>query len=129
MTGARTSSGLCGFTWYIQHILNRLYSYSCDIDKSKVICAIEEIISESAYAYENLMKAYPTGCVRLLKAIAREGCVKELTSGKFITTHQLKAASSVKTSISKLIDNELVYSTEEGYIVYDRFMNEWLKRV
>ena len=118
-----------GHTWYIQHILNRLYSYSCDIDKSKVICAIEEIISESAYAYENLMKAYPTGCVRLLKAIAREGCVKELTSGKFITTHQLKAASSVKTSISKLIDNELVYSTEEGYIVYDRFMNEWLKRV
>lgn len=118
-----------GHTWYIQHILNRLYSYASDIDKSKVVCAIEEIVTESAYAYESLMKAYSSGSVRLLKAIAHEGCVKEITSGRFIATYQLRAASSVKTSINKLIDNELVYLTEKGYIIYDRFMNEWLKRL
>lgn len=118
-----------GHTWYIQHILNRLYSYASDIDESKVVCAIEEIVAESSYAYESLMKAYPTGSVRLLKEIAREGCVKEITSGRFIATYQLRAASSVKTSINKLIDNELVYPAEKGYIIYDRFMNEWLKRL
>ena len=118
-----------GHTWYIQHVLNRLYSYASDIDESKVICGIEEIVTESAYAYENLMKAYPAGSVRLLKAIACEGCVKEITSGKFIATYQLRAASSVKTSINKLVDNELVYPTDKGYIIYDRFMNEWLKRL
>lgn len=117
-----------GHTWYIQAILNRLYGYSAVIDIATVDIAVREIVEESTYAYENLLAAYPAGSVRLLKAIALEGCVKEITSGEFITKHKLKAASSVSSTIKKLLDCELVYKTPEGYIVYDRFLNEWLRR-
>lgn len=116
-----------GRTWYIQSILNRLYGYSAAIDEKLVTYAVAEIVAESTYAYENLLNAYPSGSVRLLKAIASERCVKEILSGDFISQHKLKAASSVNSAIKKLVGNELVYRTEEGYIVYDRFMGEWLR--
>jgi len=63
-----------------------------------------------------------------LKAIAREGCVKEVLAGDFISRHRLRAASSVSASLKKLLDNELIYQTPCGYIIYDRFMSEWLRK-
>ena len=58
----------------------------------------------------------------------KENCVKEINSGDFITRNNLKAASSVNSSLKKLIDKELIYKTAHGYIVYDRFMAIWLRR-
>ena len=108
--------------------MNRLYGYKVAIDVDTVEIAIREIVEESTYAYENLLVAYPAGNIRLLKAIALEGCVKEITAGEFIARHHLKAASSVNSAIKKLLNNELVYKATNGYIVYDRFLNEWLRR-
>ena len=112
----------------MQNLLNRLYSYHLDVDMPLVAYATGQIISEQSYSYADLLKAYPAGNVRLLKAIAREGCVKEVLSGDFIAKHKLRAASSVSASLKKLLDNELVYQTANGYIIYDRFMGEWLRR-
>lgn len=67
--------------------------------------------------------------VRLLKAIAKEGCVKEALAGDFISKYRLRAASSVSSALKKLIGNELVYQTADGYIIYDRFMGEWLRKL
>ena len=30
--------------------------------------------------------------------------------------------------MKKLLENELVYQTADCYIIYDRFMGEWLRR-
>lgn len=100
-----------GHTWYIQCILNRLYGYNRDVDTELVVYATEQIVSEQSYSYADLLKAYSAGHVRLLKAIAREGCVKEVLAGDFISRHRLRAASSVSASLKKLLDNELVYQT------------------
>lgn len=116
-----------GHTWYVQSLLNRLYGYNRDVDMELVAYATQQIISELSYSYADLLKAYSAGNVRLLKAIAREGCVKEVLSGDFISKHKLRAASSVSASLKKLLDNELVYQTANGYIIYDRFMGEWLR--
>lgn len=116
-----------GHTWYVQCLLNRLYGYNCDVDMDLVAYAIDQIVSEMSYSYADLLKAYSPGHVRLLKAIAREGCVKEVLSGDFIGRHKLRAASSVSASLKKLVDNEMVYQTPRGYIIYDRFMGEWLR--
>lgn len=115
-----------GHTWYIQSILNRLYGYNRNVDWELVRYTLEQIISEASYSYADLMKAYSPGQVRLLKAIANEGCVKEILAGDFISKYNLRATSSVKASLKKLLDNELIYQTSEGYIIYDRFMNEWI---
>lgn len=116
-----------GHTWYVQNLLNRLYGYNRDVDIDLAEYANKQIISEQSYFYADLLTAYSAGHVRLLKAIAREGCVKEVLSGDFISRHRLRAASSVKSALKKLLDNELVYPSENGYIIYDRFMGEWLR--
>lgn len=116
-----------GHTWYIQVMLNRLYGFHREVNEELVNYAISEIISDYSYSYADLMKAYPSSNIRLLKAIAKEGCVKEILSGNFITKYRLRAASSVSTSLKKLTENELVYKTDKGYIIYDRLMDEWLR--
>ena len=117
-----------GHTWYIKNLLNRLYGYNRNVEMELVSYAVEQIITEQSYSYADLLKAYSAGHVRLLKAIAQEGCVKEVLAGDFISKHRLKAASSVRSALKKLIDNELVYQTADGYIIYDRFMGEWLRK-
>ena len=117
-----------GHTWYVQCLLNRLYGYNRDVDMELVSYATEQILSEYSYTYANLLKAYTPGQVRLLKAIAKEGSVKEVLSGDFISAYRLRAASSVSAALKKLQESELVYQTADGYIIYDRFMGEWLRR-
>ena len=115
-----------GHTWYMQALLNRLYGYNLNVDLELVAYATEQIIAEYSYSYADLLKSYTAGNVKLLKAIAQEDCVKEVLSGDFITKYKLRAASSVSSSLKKLLNNELVYLTDQGYIIYDRFMGEWL---
>ncbi len=118
-----------GQTWYIQVILNRLYGYNEHIDIQLVNYAIEEVVSELTFTYENLLAAYPISNVRLIKAIAKSKLIKEINSGEFITENKLKAASSVNSALKNLIDKELVYKTPDGYIVYDHFMAIWLRNI
>jgi len=117
-----------GHTWYIQAILNRLYGQKQKPDAASINRIIADIIVESAYTFEKLLAAYSPTAVRLLKAIAKERCVKEINAGVFIARHKLKATSSVNTALKKLIDKELVYRTPKGFIVYDRFMAIWLRQ-
>ena len=117
-----------GHTWYIQTLLNRLYGYAGNQDIGMVDYAIGEVVAESTYTYENLLAAYPASNIRLLKAIAKAGCVREINSGDFITEYRLRAASSVNSALKRLIDREMVYKTADGYIVYDRFMAIWLRQ-
>lgn len=117
-----------GHTWYIQVLLNRLYGYTGTPDIGMADYAIGEVVAESTYTYENLLAAYPASNIRLLKAIAKAGCVREINSGDFITEYRLRAASSVNSALKRLIDREMVYKTADGYIVYDRFMAIWLRQ-
>ena len=117
-----------GHTWYIQTLLNRLYGYAGNPDIGMVDYAIGEVVAESTYTYENLLAAYPASNIRLLKAIAKAGCVREINSGDFITEYRLRAASSVNSALKRLINREMVYKTADGYIVYDRFMAIWLRQ-
>ena len=117
-----------GHTWYIQVLLNRLYGYTGNPDIGMADYAIGEVVAESTYMYENLLAAYPASNIRLLKAIAKAGCVREINSGDFITEYKLRAASSVNSALKRLIDREMVYKTVDGYIVYDRFMAIWLRQ-
>lgn len=116
-----------GHTWYIQNILNRLYGYNRNVDAELIAYGIDQIVAELSYSYADLLRLYSSGQVRLLKAIAQEGCVKEVLAGEFISKYRLRAASSVNFSMKKLLANELVYKTDDGYIIYDQFMEKWLR--
>ena len=40
--------------------------------------------------------------------------------------HGLTATSSVKSALVRMLDEEIIYHSNEGYLVYDRFFGQWL---
>ena len=60
-------------------------------------------------------------------SVASEGEAKQPTSGLFVKKYHLRSASSVQRALSALVEEEYIYPTEKGYIVYDRFMAIWLR--
>jgi hypothetical protein len=117
-----------GHTWYIQNLLNRLYGYGEEVNLESVEFAINQVVSEYSYSYIDLLNSLTASNVRLIEAIANEGCVKEIYAGEFISKYKLTGASSVSASLTKLEENEIVYKSENGFIIYDRFMSEWLRK-
>ncbi|WP_187477638.1 AAA family ATPase [Amniculibacterium sp. G2-70] len=119
-----------GHTWYIQAILNRLFSFNKDINNpEQVFVAINQLIEENSYYYQELLKAYSVVQRNVIEAIALEKQVNQVNSGDFITKYKLKNASSVNRVLTKLIANEVVYLGNKGYIIYDRLMGLWLRKL
>lgn len=67
--------------------------------------------------------------LNLLKAIAQEGIVSRPQSKEFVSKYELPTLSSIKKALEVLKEKDLVYQTVDGYIVYDRFLDIWLKRM
>ena len=116
-----------GYTWYIQMILNRLYAkHGSNIDWGSVCDCMLDVLRENEFYYQHLLKVYTRGQIKLIKAIAKEKTVREITSGAFISKYNLIATSSVKSALKRLLDDEIVYRAYNGYIIYDRFFGQWL---
>lgn len=119
-----------GHTWYIQCIMNRLYEANTNVESiEQVNAAILSILAGQEPQFESLSQFFTDNQFSLLKAIAKEGIVAQPTAGRFIKSHNLSGASSTKAALKVLEDKELVYRKPEGYIIYDRFMDLWLKRL
>ena len=119
-----------GYTWYIQSILNRLYeNYRKVTDMKQLHETILSVVQSKAPQYESLFQLLTDNQFSLLRAIAIEDKVEQPLSKDFINKHKLSSASSVKTSLEMLTDKELVYRMPNGYMVYDRFLAHWLKRI
>ena len=118
-----------GYTWYLQSVLNRLYEMECHVtDYQQVREAILTILKDKSSQYEMVLTFLTDNQRNLLKAIAKESCVAQLQANDFIRKHELPSASSIKKALTGLKDKDLVYQTTKGYIVYDRFLDLWLKR-
>ena len=119
-----------GHTWYIQCIMNRLYESESQVgNMSQVNAALLSILEGREPQYESMTQFFTENQFALLKAIAKDGIVAQPTASKFIKGHKLSGASSVKAALKILEDKELVYRTNDGYHIYDRFMDLWLKRI
>lgn len=119
-----------GHTWYIQCIMNRLYEANTNVESTEQVNAtILSILAGREPQFESLSQFFTDNQFSLLKAIAKEGIVAQPTAGRFIKSHNLSGASSTKAALKVLENKELVYRKPEGYIIYDRFMDLWLKRL
>ena len=119
-----------GITWYIQFVLNSLYSLTqdgetCTIDK--VETAIDNILSQLSFTYSSLLFQLPTKQKEVFMAICKEGKVKEITSSKFLNTYKL-TASSVQGAIKGLLDKDFITYELGIYSAYDKLFEEWLRR-
>ncbi len=119
-----------GYTWYIQSVLNRLYEREKRVtDYRQVNEAILSILSDKSSQYDTLMMFLTENQLNLLKAIAQEGTVSRPQSKEFVSKYDLPTLSSIKKALEVLKEKDLVYQTVDGYIVYDRFLDIWLKRM
>ena len=120
-----------GYTWYIQIILNYLYTEAFNtITVKEVEIVIGNILEEEKTTYKTYCEIITKGQLDLLRAIAKEKKVKETTNNEFIKKHNLTAPSSIRLARNSLQDKTLILKDDEGYYyVYDRFFSLWLERV
>ncbi len=121
---------LKGHTWYVQYVLNLLYSkpqkeYSIkDVDD-----ILTDTLEEEDATYKTYCEVIAKGQLRLLQAIAKEQKVSKPMEMDFMSKYRLTAQSSVKQALNVRLEKSLILKDEEGaYYVYDRFFSLWLAR-
>ncbi len=119
-----------GVTWYVQKILNVLYSatlpgHLCGI--STVDGAVASVVDSFRYTYQDILFRLPEKQTALLIAIAKEGEARAVTSGEFVKRYSLASSSSVQSALKGLLDKDFITHTEGAYRVYDQFFERWLR--
>ena len=120
-----------GVTWYVQRVLNELFSLTpqhgtCDEDMLDI--AIKNILRANEFTYQSLLFQLPIKQKELLMAIAREGKAQNLTSSAFVKKYRLTSSSSVQSAIKGLLEKNFATSNLGVYEVYDKFFGLWLLR-
>ena len=120
-----------GITYYIQRVMNELFSRTPEGEvcvKEDIDNAINSIVAVSSPIYEDLLYQLPQKQSMVLMAIGKEGKATSLTSGKFTRKYGLVSPNSVKSALPALIDKGLVTNDRGVYQVYDKFFNLWLNK-
>lgn len=119
-----------GVTFYMQKVMNVLFMRTevgghCRLEHLQP--AVDFIIDFTRPTYEDLMYQLPEKQSMVLKAIAREGKVMQITSGKFVKRNGLVSPSAVKSAVNALMDKDLITQEKGVYQVYDKFLDIWLR--
>ena len=117
-----------GITWYVQSVMKVLYA--SDVvrpTEEDVAAVVSQLVEENAMNYGFILSKCTPGAVELLRAVAAERVVSEPMSAEFGRRHGLRASSSVRFALDSLLEDELLYKREDGYVVYDRLFAEWLR--
>ena len=117
-----------GITWYVQAVMNRMFERESAREED-IGPIIDELLQEKTWEFAALLKSLPGGSARLLKAVAKAGRARAITGAAFMAAHSLHGSASVHLSLRKLLDDELLYETDEGYVVNDRLFGLWLSRL
>ena len=108
-------------------MLNRLYGRRiARVDDASVSSVVAQLIAEESYDYKRWCELLPEGSLRLLRAVAREGIARDITSAAFVVQHGLRAPSSVSVALERLMDGEMLCRRDDGYAVYDQLFGLWL---
>ena len=117
-----------GITWYVQSVLNRIWQHGEGfVSIAQIDDVVAELVADRSLVFRDLYFSQNESSQRLLSAIAAEGEANGLLSGEFLQKHHLSATSSVCSALKVLLHNDLIYRTENGYVVYDRIFGEWLR--
>ena len=117
-----------GVTWYVQSVLNALFTLtepgtSCTVEMIET--AIQQIITQQSFAYQALLFQLPPKQKEVLMAICKEGKATKLTSRPFLQRHHL-TASMVQGAIKGLLEKDFITHDLGTYSLYDRFFAQWL---
>jgi hypothetical protein len=118
-----------GITWYVQAVLNRVWESGEGLTSvSQIDDAVDSLVEGGAIVFHDLFRSQNDASRALLAAVAKDGCVAAPTSGSFLSRHGFSSHSTVRSALRDLVDNDLLYQTDDGYVVYDRLFGIWISR-
>lgn len=118
-----------GYTYYIQDIMNRLFTKAeTEVTMSQLQKIYSDLKEEGETVYKDYCDIIARGQLKLLLAIAKEDIVKQPYEADFMRRHNLTAVSSVKLALNALVKNGIVAKSPEGYYIYDRYLSLWLNK-
>lgn len=117
-----------GTTWYLQKVLNQLFSTTNHVTIGDVEAAVTQIIYQNEEAYKDTLFRLTVRQRDLLVAIGREGNASHITSTSFVKRNHLASSSSVQKAAQLLVEKQLLTHQQGTYNVYDKFMAEWIRR-
>lgn len=113
---------LCHFTWSLAQ-LEQVEATAPLVDR-----AVDDVIDAESARYTALWEALSAHQRLVLAAVAAEG--EAVYSEAYRERHRLGAASSVRTSLERLVERDVVERSVQGtYRVLDPFLRLWLARV
>lgn len=119
-----------GITWYIQKMLNMLYSMTPQggvCTEAMINEALHSILDSMHYTYSETLFRMPERQKEILIAISKEGEAKSVTSGAFIKKYSLSSSSTVQAAVKGLLEKDFITFEEGVYRTYDKFFCIWLK--
>ena len=119
-----------GITWYVQAVLNKVWEFGGGFTSLLQIDeAVDSLVEANSIVFHDLLRSQNEASRALLKAVAEEGCVASPTAGEFLSRHGFSSHSTVRSALKNLLDGDLLYQTDKGYVVYDRLFGMWLSRL
>ena len=119
-----------GITWYVQAILNKIWESGRGLSSaSQIDDAVDSLVEGSEILFHDLFRSQNDASRSLLRAVADDGFVSEPTSSDFLSRHGLKSHSTVRSALKDLVESDLLYRSDKGYVVYDRLFGIWLSRL
>ena len=120
-----------GVTWYLQKVLNEAYTLTdrgetCTVEGVRI--AVDNIISENAITYTDLLYQMTQRQKELLIAICREGKATAITSMGFQKKHNLRGPSTIQASLKALLEKQIITDTQGTLEVYDKFLALWIQK-
>lgn len=119
-----------GITWYVQSVLNRIWQKGAGFRNDEdVEEAIGSLVDNRDLVFHDLLRSQGVAARSVLRAVAADGIATAPTGRSFLLRHRLGAPSTIAGVLDNLVDRELLYRTERGYVVYDRLFAIWLRRL
>lgn len=118
-----------GHTWYVQYWLSKLFDITdktADMKTAKE--ALEKIMEEMEDNFEAYTNLLTDSQQKIMQALSVEGKIEKPQSNDFIIKYGLPAASTVNSSLKRLVEDDIVLLNKKEYSIYDRFLMIWLRQ-
>lgn len=118
-----------GITWYIQYVLNMLYTSASSqrlLEIEDVKAVIGQILSQQRFAYQSLIYQLTSKQKQVLIAIAKEEKPMSLMSQGFLQKYRL-GASTVQGAVKVLLDRDFITQDDGYFMLCDKFLEQSLK--
>ena len=119
-------------TYYTQRLSNEVFARSGrDVTRKDVVAAIQFILDSERERFQEIRRLVTRSQWKMLKALAAEGSVTQITSSAFLSKHGISSGPTALRNIKALMDKELVLATTDeestSYSVYNVFLARYLE--